>query len=72
MKYLNQDKNEVKKKYYNKILVEELDNVGLDYGWCGCCSQGIDSRDRICESCLEFCKHLILRTKKAVKSEGHE
>ena len=54
-------------KRTSKIIEEELDNVGNDCGWCGCCFQGIDSRDRICESCLEFTKHIIERTKKEFK-----
>ena len=56
-------------KRKSKIIEEELNNVGNDYGWCGCCYKGIESSDRICESCLEFCKHLIERTKKEMRKE---
>ena len=52
-----------KMKSTTTIIEEELDNVGNDYGWCGCCMKGIDSRGRICEDCFEFAKHLVKRTK---------
>jgi len=65
---LVKDKMEIKR--ISKIIEEELDNVGNDYGWCGCCGQGIDSRDRMCESCLEFARHLVERTKKEMRKAG--
>ena len=51
----------------SKIIEEELDSVGNDYGWCGCCYKGIESSYRICESCVEFCIHLVDRTKSEIK-----
>jgi len=62
---IKQNENNKKMKRTSKIIEEELDSVGNDYG--GRCMKGIDSGYRICEDCVEFSKHLIARTKKELK-----